>query len=76
MAIFKLTRRDTGEGMVVRARCLSCARSVAVEHSGAEGTRVWRDPDLSAVELVQETGKSGLILSSSAHLEQSDDRQP
>ena len=49
--------------MVVRARCIECARTVAVQHSGAEGTRVWRDPALSCVELVRETDRPGLILS-------------
>lgn len=50
--------------MVVRARCTSCARTVAVENAGAEGTMVWRDPNLSSVELVRETDKPGLILKS------------
>lgn len=49
--------------MVVRARCIECARTVAVQHAGAEGTRVWRDPALSCVELVRETDRPGLILS-------------
>lgn len=62
MAIFKLTARESSVSMVVRARCLSCARSVAVEHAGQEGTRVWRDPDLSTVALVRDTDRAGLIL--------------
>lgn len=62
MALFKLTERSTGRAMVVRAKCLSCARAVAVENAGPEGTRVWRDPALSTVELVREGDKSGLIL--------------
>ena len=62
MAIFKLTERATGRAMVVRAKCLSCARAVAVEHAGQEGTRVWRDPELSSVELVREGDRPGLIL--------------
>lgn len=64
MAIFLLTVRATGLAAVVRARCLSCARTVAAEHAGAEGTLVWRDPSLSSVELVRETDKPGLILKS------------
>ena len=64
MAIFKLTERSTGRAMVVRAKCLSCARAVAVENAGPEGTRVWRDPALSTVELVHENDKTGLILKS------------
>lgn len=62
MPIFKLTVRATGQSAVVRARCLSCARSVAVEHAGAEGTMVWRDPAKSNVELVRDTDRPTLIL--------------
>lgn len=62
MAIFKLATLDGSVQLIVRARCLSCARAVAVEHAGAEGTRVWRDPNLSSVELVRETDKTALIL--------------
>ncbi|OZI57659.1 aldehyde dehydrogenase [Bordetella genomosp. 4] len=64
MAIFKLTERSTGRAMVVRAKCLSCARAVAVENAGPEGTRVWRDSALSTVELIRENDKTGLILKS------------
>ncbi|MBV7482515.1 hypothetical protein [Bordetella sp. BOR01] len=62
MAIFKLAALDGSIELVVRARCLTCARAVAVEHAGTEGTRVWRDPNLSSVELVRETDKTALIL--------------
>jgi len=64
MAIFKVTQRDSGKSMVVRAKCVSCARTVAVEHAGAEGTAVWRDPDHSSVELVRHDDRPGLILKS------------
>lgn len=43
MAIFKVTHRAKGKSMVVRAKCVSCARTVAVENAGAEGTAAWRD---------------------------------
>lgn len=62
MAIFKLTARDGSAEVVLRARCISCARAVAVDHAGPEGTRVWRDPTLSSVELVRESGQSTVIL--------------
>lgn len=62
MPIFKLTARDTGQSVVVRARCLSCARSVAVEHAGPEGTLVWRDAEQSTVELVRDTDRPAMIL--------------
>lgn len=62
MAIFKLSALDGTVSMVLRARCISCARAVAVDHAGSEGTRVWRDSSLSSVELVRETDKTALIL--------------
>ncbi|CAB3712177.1 aldehyde dehydrogenase [Achromobacter marplatensis] len=64
MAIFKVTQRANGKSMVVRAKCVSCARTVAVENAGAEGTAVWRDPDQSSVELVRHDDRPGLILKS------------
>lgn len=60
MPIFKVTAA-TGHDMVVRARCLSCAREVAVQNSGAEGTMVWRQ---SAVELVRPEDKPSMIMRS------------
>lgn len=62
MPIFKLTARDTGQCVVVRARCLSCARAVAAEHAGREGTMVWRNPEKSTVELVRDTDRPVMIL--------------
>ncbi len=48
--------------MIVRARCLSCARNIAVANAGDEGTAIWRDPARSSVELVRETDRPGLIM--------------
>ncbi len=62
MAIFKLTALDGSAAMVVRARCLSCARQVAVEYAGAEGTQVWASREHSTVELVREDDRPALIL--------------
>ena len=64
MAIFILKERGGSRAVVVRAKCTSCARTVAVEHAGPEGTLLWRDPNLSSVELVRESDKPGLILKS------------
>lgn len=60
--LFLLTVLASGQKALVRARCLTCARDQAVQTAGAEGTLVWRDPNLSTVEVVRESGKSGLIL--------------
>lgn len=62
MAIFLITANDGSAAMVVRARCITCARSVAVENAGIEGTAVWRDSERSTVVLVRETDRPGLIL--------------
>lgn len=62
MPIFKLTSLSTGKAAVVRARCISCARTVAAENAGGEGTMLWRDPAQSTVELIRPDDKSGLIL--------------
>ena len=65
MTAFMLTARDNSVRMTVRARCISCARGVAASNAGAEGTRIWRDPDMSTVALLrdhpQADGKPGLI---------------
>lgn len=53
---------EPGPAMVVRAACEQCARSVAVEHAGAEGTAYWRDPARTEVARVLEVGKRGCIL--------------
>lgn len=62
MPIFKITVRATGQAALVRASCISCARTVAVENAKDEGSLVWRDNALSTVELVREDGKPELIL--------------
>lgn len=62
MAIFKLTSVDKRLAVVVRAKCLSCAREVAVRSAGDEGTLVWRDPTRSTVELIRPDDKPGPIL--------------
>lgn len=54
MAIFKLTALDGSVGMLVRARCLSCARQVATANAGDEGTAVWARRERSTVELVRD----------------------
>jgi hypothetical protein len=66
MPIFKLTAGD-GRAMVVRARCISCARDVAAGNAGAEGTMLWRDPAQSTVELIRPDDKRGLILKAELH---------
>lgn len=65
MAIFKLSARDGGQTAVVRARCITCARSVAADSPGPEGPMLWRDPAQSTVELIRPDDKPALILKAS-----------
>lgn len=53
MPLFLLKTVDGSVEQVIRAKCMSCSRSVAVQHAGAEGTLVWRDPSLSTVQLIE-----------------------
>ena len=60
MPVFKVKARDGSITLLVRARCISCARDVAAEAAGPEGSRLWRDPERSGVELVQHPESMGL----------------
>lgn len=57
-ALWLLSTR-TGPAMVVRAACPTCARNVAVDAAGPEGTRYWRECD---VQRVHESGAAGVVL--------------
>lgn len=49
--------------LIVRASSPVCARRVAAENAGAEGTALWRDPEQSTVSLVEpEKGRIGLVI--------------
>lgn len=63
MPLFLVELRDGSIKQVLRAACMSCARRVAVDASGAEGTAVWRDPAMSTVKLIEpEKGIKGVVL--------------
>lgn len=57
-----LLKTSAGLAMVVRAACETCARGVAAEHCGPEGTVVWRDPSQTVCKEIRQDGKSGLVL--------------
>lgn len=57
-ALWLLSTRN-GPSLVVRAACPTCARNVAVEQAGPEGTRYWREADC---QRIHESGKSGVVL--------------
>jgi hypothetical protein len=61
-ALFVLTVVTTKQQVLVRARCLSCARNKAADEAGGEGPLVWMDPNQSTVELLRPDGKAGVIM--------------
>lgn len=61
-ALFVLTVKATKQQVLVRAQCISCARSRAAEAAGGEGPMVWRDPEQSEVEVLRADGKVGVIM--------------
>lgn len=66
MPIFKIYSVDGAHQAIVRAKCMDCAREVAVQNSGSEGTLIWRDPSKSTVELVRPDGSPELIMKTEA----------
>lgn len=61
MAIFNVSARDGSVSLIIRARCLSCARQLAADRSPAHERRLWRDPERSSVELVANPGRQGFF---------------
>lgn len=51
MGIFKVS--TDGGYVIVRARCISCARGIAADNAGSEGPRIWRDYTKSTVQLIR-----------------------
>lgn len=58
MMLWLLSTR-TGPSMVVRAACVTCARNVAVDNAGPEGSLYWRQAECRRV---YESGKAGVVL--------------
>lgn len=58
MALFKVKARDDSVSLIVRARCITCARETAVNTYPASETLLWRDPNLSSVEVIYDTNKT------------------
>ncbi|TNF65414.1 aldehyde dehydrogenase [Streptococcus salivarius] len=54
MPIFKLFTHE-GLEVIVRAKCLTCARNLAADNAQDEGPRTWLDPNKSQIVLVRET---------------------
>ena len=50
MGIFEISNKFFT--LRVRANCLTCARRLAVDNAGEEGTLVWRDPRQSRITVI------------------------
>ncbi len=59
MAIYELKARDGSVSIIVRAKCLVCARQVAVEFSKNE-VMLWRDPELSSIQVIYKPERYGI----------------
>lgn len=59
MAIFELKSKDGAITLIVRAKCLSCARQAAVESSRSSEVMLWRDPSLSTVHVIYNPERQG-----------------
>lgn len=62
MPIFEVATRDGAIRLRVQAACMTCARRVAAENAGPEGTLVWRDSEQSRVALSDPKPTSGSAL--------------
>lgn len=59
MAVYKLTAKSFNLVLHVRAPCAACARAEASISAGSEGRRVWRDSDMSDLEMVDNPEQLG-----------------
>lgn len=61
MPIFRVFARDNSVSLVIRARCLSCARQIAAERSPADEFALWSDPQQSGVEWISNPEAQGYL---------------
>lgn len=57
--VFVLAANDGSIELTIRAKCISCARNIAADNAGDEGTRIWRDGHLSTITLMQNPEAKG-----------------
>lgn len=50
VGIFEISNRVAT--MRIRAMCLTCARNLAADNAGPEGTTIWRDPAQSTIRVI------------------------
>jgi len=61
MPIFKVFARDSSLALVIRARCISCARQIAAERSPAAEFALWSDGQQSGVEWISNPEAQGYL---------------
>lgn len=61
MPIFRVFARGNSVSLIIRARCLSCARQIAAERSPAEEFAVWADSQRSGVEWISNPETQGYL---------------
>lgn len=66
MPIFNVSARDGSVSLVVRARCISCARQIAAERSPAAEFAMWSSPVMSGVEWVHDPEAQGYLVDGKA----------
>ena len=57
--VFVLAANDGSIELIIRAKCISCARNIAADNAGDEGKRIWRDGHLSTITLMQNPEAKG-----------------
>ncbi len=62
MALFKLTTTDGRISLLVRGKCLSCARNLAADAAGTEGPATWLDGNRSTIEVLRPDDRSGVLM--------------
>lgn len=61
MPIFKVFARDNSVSLVIRARCISCARRIAAERSPADEFLLWSDSQQSGAEWISNPEAQGYL---------------
>ncbi len=61
MPIFRVFARDNSVSLVIRARCISCARQIVVERSPADEFALWSDSRRSGVEWISSPEAHGYL---------------
>lgn len=64
MPLFILKSPECGVSLLVRGKCISCARNLAADAAGVEGPAVWLNGERSTIEVVRPDDRSGVLMRS------------